>query len=77
MDRYCFVATIGEANEMARDGWRIHSFAPDRDVAGVLFLMERQAVIVRDMRPHSRACGIIPHEHGTGCHSNCPTCGGV
>jgi hypothetical protein len=26
--------------------------------------------------PHSRACGIAPHEHGTGCHSNCPTCGG-
>jgi uncharacterized protein (DUF1778 family) len=26
--------------------------------------------------PHSRACGIIPHEHGTDCHTNCPTCGG-
>lgn len=26
--------------------------------------------------PHSRACGFREHEHGTGCHSNCPTCGG-
>lgn len=26
--------------------------------------------------PHSRACGPTNHEHGTGCHSNCPTCGG-
>ena len=26
--------------------------------------------------PHSRACGIRKHEHGTSCHSNCPTCGG-
>lgn len=24
--------------------------------------------------PHSRACGIRPHPHGTYCHSNCPTC---
>lgn len=29
-----------------------------------------------DERPHSRACGVTPHEHGTGCHANCPTCGG-
>ena len=36
-----------------------------------------EAVVARDERPHSRACGIIPHDHGTGCHSNCPTCGGV
>lgn len=27
-------------------------------------------------RPHSRACGIRAHEHGTACHTNCPTCGG-
>lgn len=26
--------------------------------------------------PHSRACGISPHPHGSMCHSNCPTCGG-
>lgn len=30
----------------------------------------------KDNRPHSRACGITPHEHGTWCHSNCPTCHG-
>lgn len=26
--------------------------------------------------PHSRACGIRKHDHGTDCNSNCPTCGG-
>lgn len=25
--------------------------------------------------PHSRACGVQPHQHGTACHPNCPTCG--
>ena len=29
-----------------------------------------------DRRPHSRACGIRKHDHGSECHSNCPTCGG-
>lgn len=27
--------------------------------------------------PHSRACGPYNHEHGVGCHENCPTCGGT
>jgi hypothetical protein len=27
-------------------------------------------------QPHSRACGIQRHEHGTACHSSCPSCGG-
>lgn len=26
--------------------------------------------------PHSRACGIKRHDHGTECHFNCPTCRG-
>lgn len=26
--------------------------------------------------PHSRACGIRPHPHGTWCNANCPTCHG-
>lgn len=26
--------------------------------------------------PHSRACGVIPHQHGDRCHPNCPTCHG-
>lgn len=26
--------------------------------------------------PHSRACGIRPHDHGNWCSTNCPTCGG-
>jgi hypothetical protein len=26
-------------------------------------------------QPHSRACGIQRHEHGTACHSSCPSCG--
>lgn len=29
-----------------------------------------------DERPHSRACGIRVHDHGTDCHTNCPTCHG-
>ena len=28
-----------------------------------------------DPLPHSRACGITPHEHGTACASDCPVCG--
>lgn len=26
--------------------------------------------------PHSRACGIREHDHGSACHANCPSCGG-
>ena len=26
--------------------------------------------------PHSRACGIRRHAHGSDCHQNCPTCHG-
>ena len=29
-----------------------------------------------DQRPHSRACGIVSHQHGPACHTNCPTCHG-
>lgn len=32
---------------------------------------------VSKVGPHSRACGITPHEHGPACHTNCPTCGGA
>ena len=24
--------------------------------------------------PHSRACGISPHQHGASCSGDCPTC---
>jgi len=27
-----------------------------------------------DRRPHSRACGIQPHDHGERCSKDCPTC---
>lgn len=30
-----------------------------------------------DPRPHSRACLSGKHDHGTNCHKNCPSCGGV
>lgn len=30
----------------------------------------------KDLRPHSRACGIRQHDHGTQCAVDCPTCGG-
>jgi len=35
-----------------------------------------QAFHTPDHKPHSRACGVIRHEHGSACHSNCPTCSG-
>lgn len=30
----------------------------------------------KDTRPHSRVCGIRPHDHGILCSPNCPTCKG-
>lgn len=36
--------------------------------------LEDQAV--EHGKPHSRACGIVRHEHGTACSDNCPTCQG-
>ena len=30
----------------------------------------------KDRRPHSRACGVRPHDHGLWCNTTCPTCGG-
>ena len=30
-----------------------------------------------DRRPHSRACGIHPHAHGSFCARDCPTCHGA
>ena len=24
--------------------------------------------------PHSRACGVVPHDHGPRCARDCPTC---
>ncbi len=32
--------------------------------------------MTEDDRPHSRACGWRNHDHGSACHSNCPTCQG-
>jgi len=29
-----------------------------------------------DTRPHSRACGVTTHPHGSACSDNCPTCHG-
>ena len=26
--------------------------------------------------PHSRACGVRQHAHGSACHGNCPSCAG-
>lgn len=30
----------------------------------------------KDQRPHSRACGVKPHAHGSACSTNCQTCHG-
>lgn len=27
-----------------------------------------------DDRPHSRACGMSRHDHGSACSADCPTC---
>ena len=36
--------------------------------------------VANDSKPirgaHSRACGILKHEHGVDCSMNCPTCHG-
>jgi hypothetical protein len=31
-----------------------------------------------EAEPHAVLCYVsnVPHDHGAGCHSNCPTCGG-
>lgn len=35
-----------------------------------------EKLILKDRRPHCRACNILPHEHGPACHNNCQTCHG-
>lgn len=50
----------------------------ERDLLG-FFLEKGEMVNPRpepSRLPHSRACGITPHDHGTTCHTSCPTCGG-
>lgn len=49
------------------DGWAVYSD---------LLFRTQFAVVDRDERPHSRACGMHPHDHGTACSTNCPTCQG-
>lgn len=34
-----------------------------------------QFVSAEGIGPHSRACGITPHDHGIWCSIDCPTCG--
>jgi hypothetical protein len=51
------------------------------ELATLLAVEEPPAPVVEappglDLRVHSRACGIVPHGHGSACHKNCPTCGG-
>jgi len=46
--------------------------------AGILFRESfPEPEVGEDARPHSRACGVEAHPHGSKCHSNCPTCAGV
>jgi hypothetical protein len=50
--------------------------------AGLRKLLEAKDCFVRaglesgsvDNRPHSRACGVMTHEHGASCAPDCPTC---
>jgi len=79
-------ALIARLEELA-DGWE--SEADDnedqhRQGAAIARAVRACARDLRDVLapppppvgPHSRACGITPHAHGSACHSNCPTCGG-
>jgi len=43
----------------------------------VVFDREHKAEHAEAGRPHSRACGPVSHQHGSSCHSNCPSCGGL
>lgn len=38
------------------------------------FNANEMAFKVEDNRPHSRACGIQRHDHGSDCAPDCPTC---
>lgn len=86
---YAAMAYAGENIEM--DGifmwpwdpqyWEPAEEDPIRNLerAGALIAAEidrLQGLSTPDRRPHSRACGIQPHEHGPACSTNCPTCGG-
>lgn len=58
--------THGSGTERVRCGETEAQHGPSTPPAGGI-----------DKRPHSRACGIIQHDHGTRCSPNCPTCGGT
>ena len=45
-------------------------------LADLKFALRGKAPDDLSHRPHSRACGILKHDHGSGCSANCPTCGG-
>jgi hypothetical protein len=59
-------------NEMHNAGILFRERHPEKNVT----LMDAVSAYPQDMRPHSRACGIVDHSHGKACSENCPSCGG-
>lgn len=43
-------------------------------VSVVQVVPEAMDHITKRQRPHSRACGVTPHDHGAQCARDCPTC---
>ena len=53
------------------------------ETVDAIFEMQNKGLLFRefprtivDNSPHSRSCGIQPHEHGDACRPDCPTCYG-
>lgn len=69
--RHVADAAVSLSKAMAIATEALHTLRARQEVAA-----SPSAGQLSDTRPHSRACGIIPHEHGRQCHRNCPTCHG-
>lgn len=69
--------TLTEAivDTMPSAGWLHVPSATREDLARLGLRPDPAATLEELQGPHSRACGIVAHKHGRGCHPNCPTCG--
>lgn len=60
-------------DQLPNQGWLYVPDCTDEDLAKLGLRRNRRPAPL--LGPHSRACGIIVHAHGSACHPNCPTCG--
>ena len=65
------------ANQGANPTWHQVMQSEVRDSMPLLARALDRLTAEREAGPHSRACGIRKHDHGTDCHANCPTCHGT